>query len=74
VKPKKPHPLKRWLFEQGRTAKGLAEELGVHPTLLPQWIRGDRVIPDAVAAEIARLSGGKVPVTSWTRPPPPAKA
>ena len=59
------HPLKLWLSREGRKVLWLAHELGVHPTLLPQWMAGLRPIPADQAQRIADLTHGAVPVDAW---------
>lgn len=50
-------PLKRVMRAQGRTQRWLADQLGIHETVLSKYANGHRPMSDELVREIARILG-----------------
>lgn len=50
----------KWLLEIDRTESWLARQVGMDSSHLWRALRGQRPLPEGLAAKIADLSGGKV--------------
>jgi plasmid maintenance system antidote protein VapI len=49
--------LARYLHDQGRKQRWLAEQVGVHESLVSEWINGRRTLSELRAKQVARVLG-----------------
>lgn len=52
--------LQEWLSESGVSQFSFAKSIGVHQSMISQWVCGTRPIPVERMADIERLTEGKV--------------
>jgi DNA-binding transcriptional regulator YdaS (Cro superfamily) len=65
--------LAAYLAETGMKQNKLAELVGIHPSVLSRFLKGDARPSLDTAFEIERVTGGGVPAVSWVREKPCAR-